>query len=47
MMVDDAELAKNYVLNNSSLSDDYKRLYLKLIKISTTATNGISTEEKI
>ena len=45
-MLDDAELAKNYV-TNSNLSEDYKRIYLRLINISTMATNGITPDEKI
>ena len=45
-ITDDAELAKSYI-TNSNLSDEYKRVYLKLISISTMATNGITTEEKI
>ena len=45
-ILDDAELAKSYI-TNSTLSDEYKRLYLRLINISTMATNGISPEEKI
>ena len=44
--LDDAELVKSYV-TNSGLSDDYKRTYLRLINISTLATNGISVDEKI
>ena len=44
--LDDAELAKSYI-TNSELSDDYKRTYLRLINISTLATNGISVDEKI
>lgn len=44
--LDDAELAKSYI-TNSCLSDDYKRTYLRLINISTLATNGISVDEKI
>ena len=45
-ITDDAELAKSYI-TNSNLSDEYKRAYLKLINISTLATNGITPEEKI
>lgn len=45
-ITDDAELAKSYI-TNSNLSDEYKRVYLKLISISTIATNGITPEEKI
>ena len=45
-MIDDAELAKSYI-TNSEMSDDYKRTYIKLINLSTLATNGISPEEKI
>ena len=44
--LNDAELAKSYI-TNSGLSDDYKRTYLRLINISTLATNGISVDEKI
>ena len=44
--LDDAELVKSYI-TNSELSDDYKRTYLRLINISTLATNGISVDEKI
>lgn len=43
---DDAELAKNYIIG-SSMSDEYKRIYIRLINISTLATNGITPEEKI
>ena len=43
---DDVELTKNYV-TNSTMSDEYKKLYLRLINISTIAINGISSEEKI
>jgi hypothetical protein len=46
VIFDDAELAKSYI-TNSKLSDEYKRLYLRLINLSTLATNGISPEEKI
>lgn len=45
-MLDDAELAKSYI-TNSSMSDDYKKTYIKLINLTTLATNGISPEEKI
>lgn len=45
-ILDDAELAKSYI-TSSNMSDDYKRTYLKLINITTMATNGISPEEKI
>lgn len=45
-ITDDAELAKIYI-TNSTMSDDYKKVYLKLIGITTLATNGISPEEKI
>jgi len=43
VMLDDAELAKNYIIN-SDLSDEYKRTYLRLLNISTMATNGITPE---
>lgn len=46
IILDDAELAKNYVIN-SDMSDEYKRTYLRLINISTLATNGITPEQKI
>lgn len=46
VMLDDAELAKNYIIN-SDLSDEYKRTYLRLLNISTMATNGITPEQKI
>lgn len=45
-IIDDSELAKSYI-TSSNMSDDYKRTYLKLINITTMATNGISPEEKI
>lgn len=45
-ILDDAELAKSYI-TNSNMSDDSKKAYLKLINITTMATNGISPEEKI
>jgi formylmethanofuran dehydrogenase subunit E len=45
-IIDDAELAKSRIAN-SNMSDEYKRMCFKLIHLSTTATNGISTEEKI
>lgn len=45
-ILDDAELAKSYI-TNSTLSDEYKRAYLRLINVSTLATNGITPEEKI
>lgn len=45
-ILDDAELAKNYIIQ-SNMTDEYKRTYLRLIKVSTMATNGISSEEKI
>lgn len=45
-ITDDAELAKNYIVR-SSMSDEYKRIYLRLINVSTLATNGITPEEKI
>lgn len=45
-ILDDAELAKNYIIQ-SNMADEYKRTYLRLIKVSTMATNGISSEEKI
>ena len=45
-MLDDAEFAKSRIAN-SNMSDDYKRLYFKLISLTTMATNGISPEEKI
>lgn len=46
IILDDAELAKSYI-TNSTLSDEYKRLYIRLINLSTLATNGISPDEKI
>lgn len=45
-ILDDAELAKSYI-TGSTMSDQYKRAYLRLINISTMATNGITQEEKI
>ena len=45
-IINSAELAKTYI-TNSELSDDYKKTYLRLINISTLATNGITVEEKI
>lgn len=45
-MLDEAELAKSYVAG-SDMSDDSKRTYLRLINITTEATNGISPEQKI
>src|SRR5574344_1102089 len=44
--VEDAELTKNYIINYD-LSDKYKSLYVKLLSISTMATNGITPDEKI
>mgnify|MGYP001772880264 CR=1 FL=1 len=44
--LDDAELVNSYI-TNPELSDAYKRTYLRLINISTLATNGISVDEKI
>lgn len=43
---DESELAKSYVAN-SDLDDEYKKILLRLINISTLTTNGISPEEKI
>lgn len=45
-MLDEAELAKSYIAA-SDISDDQKRTYLRLINITTEATNGISPEQKI
>jgi hypothetical protein len=45
-ILDDAELAKDYILR-STMSNEYKRVYTRLINISTLATNGITPEEKI
>jgi len=45
-IVEDAELAKSYV-TGSDLDDDCKKSLLRLINISTLATNGLSVEEKI
>lgn len=45
-IVDDAELAKSYI-TSSSMSDDYKKAYIKLLNITTMATNGLSPEDKI
>ena len=45
-IVDDAELAKSYI-TSSSMSDDYKKAYIKLLDITTMATNGLSPEDKI
>ena len=45
-MLDEAELAKSYI-TGSDLSDDQKRTYLRLINITTEATNGITPEQKI
>lgn len=45
-MLDEAELAKSYVAN-SDMAEDQKRTYLRLINITTEATNGISPEQKI
>lgn len=45
-MLDEADIAKTYVVN-SDMTDDQKHTYLKLIHITTEATNGISPEEKI
>ena len=46
IILDDAELAKTYVIN-SNMSDEYKQAYIRLLNISTTATNGITPEQKI
>ena len=45
-IVDNAELAKSYI-TSSSMSDDYKKAYIKLLNITTMATNGLSPEDKI
>ena len=45
-ILDESEIAKSYI-NNSDFSDDYKRIFLKLINTATVATNGITPEEKI
>lgn len=42
-----AELYKAKVTNCPSVSDEYKRCILKVLNIASTATNGISPEEKI
>ena len=43
---EEAEFAKNHLMN-SNLDDRCKKSLLRLLNISTMATNGISTEEKI
>lgn len=45
-LVANAEIAKNYV-RNSNLPDDYKQIYVELLNMSTAATNGFSSEQKI
>ena len=43
---EDTEFAKNHVMQ-SSLDDKCKKSLLRLLNISTMATNGISMEEKV
>jgi hypothetical protein len=45
-IADESELAKMYI-TNSDLSDEYKKSLMRLLNITTTATNGITPEEKI
>ena len=44
--IDSTELAKLDVAN-SDLDENYKKAMLRLLNISTMATNGISVDEKI
>lgn len=45
-ILEEAEFAKNHLMN-SSLDERCKKSLLRLLNLSTMATNGISTEEKI
>lgn len=45
-ILEETEFAKNHLLQ-SNLDDKCKKSLLRLINISTTATNGISLEEKV
>ena len=45
-ILEEAELAKNHLMN-SSLDDRCKKSLLRLLNITTLATNGLSVEEKI
>lgn len=45
-IIEETELAKNHLMQ-SSLDDKCKKSLLRLINVSTTATNGLSLEEKV
>lgn len=45
-IIEEAEFAKNHLMQ-SDLDDKCKKSLLRLLNISTMATNGISTEEKV
>jgi len=45
-ILEETEFAKNHLLQ-SNLDDKCKKSLLRLINISTLATNGISLEEKV
>lgn len=46
-ILNESELAKAKILGSHSLDEDYKKSLLNIINITTLATNGITTEEKI
>lgn len=46
-ILNESELAKAKILNSNSLDEDYKKSLLNLINVTTLATNGITTDEKI
>jgi len=43
----EAELARAKITKSDTLDDDYKRTLLNIVSITTAATNGLSTDEKI
>ena len=45
-IIEETEFAKSHLMQ-SSLDEKCKKSLLRLISISTTATNGISLEEKV
>jgi hypothetical protein len=45
-IIEEAEFAKNHLMQ-SDLDDKCKKSLLRLLNVSTMATNGISTEEKV
>lgn len=46
-ILEETEFAKNHIMSHSNLDEKCKKSVLRLLNIASTATNGVSLEEKV